>query len=367
MEKKLQIAQHVNLVDEAIVLICNWVNKDNLDEPYERYLEIHQEDHEKYKERFSNIMTMYLDVKEQLTPKKDRIEYYFKARSDDFFTYGMLSIFWDYHNHNNTLPTYEECSSSLAETDRVRFYASLIDFYEFMNTPKEKLQTLTDLIAFLESTSYDKEIKWEALRLFNHQEASYNEVRGILLEVIELLENRYGALIAKLEKEFYDYWIEYQKTKDIIVTIKERLCVTWKDNQAGTIIIPHIFQPFCVSISIDEDNPAKLEVIRIGIMMSNNFVVTGHRMKIEDIVNIGKLLSDKSKVDILERVSKKPCYGKELATELSLTTATISYHVNALLEKSLLKAEVNANKVYYSLNQEKLAAYLEDVKNFFMK
>ena len=367
MEKKLLIAQHANIFDEAIILLYYWVNKDDMEETFQKRADIPELMLKDDAERYELLHSIYMDVKEHFAFRKERIEYLFKAHNTDFSTYATLSILWEYHNFDNRLLSYKERFHSMKEEERVRLFARLIDCEEFASISKEKLSTFADLIAFLDTSSYDKEAKWEAIKIYNNQEAYYNEVVDLLAEVIEHLNTHHAVALARLEKLFYDYWSEYQKKRDIVETLKERLSFSWEDGDAGAVIVPNLFQPFSLSLSIDEEDPSRLEVIRIGIMMNQNFILTGKRIRKEDMINIGKLLSDKSKVDILEYAGKKPCYGKELANELQLSTATISYHVNALLKEGLLKAEVSANKVYYSLNREALASYFEDVKNYFLK
>jgi DNA-binding transcriptional ArsR family regulator len=367
MERKLQILQRANLVDEAFILLYYWVNKDDMEETFKKNIDLLELDIDDYTQRYTILHSIYCDIKEHFSDRRDRIEYFFKARNIDFSTYAALSVLWDFHNYDNDLKTYEEFFGSMEEEKKVRAYAKLIDCEESIAIPQEKLCNLADLITFLERSPYDNEAKWEAIKIYHNQEVYYNEVNTLLSEVVELLRSRHQESIAKLEKAFYDYWSEYQNKKDIVDTIHEKLSISWKASREGTIFLPHLFQPFSLSLSIDEEIPTKPDVIRIGIMMNENFVLTGKRIKKEDIVNIGKLLSDKSKVDILDYVSKKPGYGKELANELQLSTATISYHVNALLKEGLLKAEISTNKVYYTLNQEVLAAYFNDLKNYFLK
>ncbi|MDF2907061.1 MAG: transcriptional regulator, ArsR family [Herbinix sp.] len=367
MEKKLQMLQQANLVDEALILLYYWVNKDDMEETFERNIDLLDYNKEDYTERYQILYSIYSDVKAYFGNRKERIEYFFKDRNGDFSTYATISILWNFHEYNNRLMSFSEVFGAMNEEQKVINYARLIDSEEFINTPKEKLRNFADLIVFLENSSYENEAKWEAIKIYNHQEAYYNEVLGLLTETIEILMNRHEEPIKKLEKAFHEYWTDYQKEKDIIETIQEKLGISWESGSAGTILLPHLFQPFSVSLSIDKDEPSKPDVIRIGIMMNERFVLTRKRIKKEDIVNVGKLLSDKSKVDILEFAGRKPCYGKELANELQLSTATISYHVNSLLKEGLLKAEVSANKVYYSLNRETLTIYFEDVKKYFLK
>ncbi len=364
MKKRLQILQQANLVDEAFILLYYWVNKDDMEEAFQRNAYVPEQDMEQHKERFHILYSIYCDVKEHFAGRRERIEYLFKDRNN-FSTYAALSILWNFNDYNNRLRPYEEVFGGLDEESKVKAYARLIDCDDSISTPDEKLRSQGDLIAFLEGSPYNKETKWEAIKIYHNQEEYYNEVLALLTETIELFKKRHQSSITMLEKTFYDYWSEYQSKKDIIENIQEKLSLAWEASAAGIILLPHLFQPFSVALSVDEDDPSKPDVIRIGVMLNEKFVLTGKRIQKEDIVNIGKLLSDKSKVDILEFASKKPCYGKELAGELQLSTATISYHVNALLKERLLKAEVSANRIYYSLNRETLEACLDDVKNYF--
>lgn len=366
MEKELQILQQADLVNEAYILLYYWINNDDMEESFQRNADLLEQNLEQYRERYHILYAIYCDIKEHFAARRERIEYLFKTRNTDFSTYAALSILWNFHEYDNRLKSYEEVFGRMKEEDKVRAYARLIDCDGSTNTSNEKLKNQADLIAFLEGSSYDKEAKWEAIKIYHNQETYYNEVMALLTETVELFQKRHLSSITTLAKTFYDYWSEYQSKRDIIETIQENLGFTWETGETKTILLPHLFQPFSLALSIDEDDPSKPVVIRIGIMMNEKLVLTNKHIKKEDIVNIGKLLSDKSKVDILEYASKRPCYGKELANELQLSTATISYHVNALLKERLLKAEVSANKVYYSLNRDTLGAYLDNMKNYFL-
>lgn len=367
MERKLQILQRVNLLDEAFVLLYRSINKDDMEEAFERNADNYSNNMEEYNEKYHLIQSIYTDVKSHFSDRRERIEYLFKDRNADFLSYAALSVLWDFNDYDKALKSYDAVIATMEERKKVRFYASLIDLEEYLSIPKEELNNLADLIAFLEKSSLDSEVKWEVVKIFNNQEAFYNEVHSLLAETIELLESRHMTSIQILERTFCDYWMEYQEKKDIIETIKDKLKISWEFHPAGTVVLPYLLQPFSVALSMDAEELSKPNVLRIGIMMNENFtIITDKQIKKEDVVNIGKLLGDRSKVDILELVGQRPCYGKELANELKLSTATISYHVNSLLAEGLLKAEVNSNKVYYSLNREVLAASIEILKKYFL-
>ncbi|WP_353092950.1 winged helix-turn-helix domain-containing protein [Tissierella praeacuta] len=69
-----------------------------------------------------------------------------------------------------------------------------------------------------------------------------------------------------------------------------------------------------------------------------------------------KALSDEKRIEILKMTSKRPWYNKELADYFNLTTATLSYHLNLLLDLEILNFEPSIinNRYYYTTNKENL-------------
>lgn len=80
-----------------------------------------------------------------------------------------------------------------------------------------------------------------------------------------------------------------------------------------------------------------------------------------------KALSDDKRIEILKMTSRRPWYNKELADHFKLTTATLSYHLNLLLDLGILNFEPSIinNRYYYTTNKENLKnlfdAALEDL------
>ena len=82
----------------------------------------------------------------------------------------------------------------------------------------------------------------------------------------------------------------------------------------------------------------------------------------EKALAILKLLSDKSKLEILELTKDEAYYGAQLAEKLGLTTATISHHTSALFDQNLLNIEKVDSKIFFKENKEAietLIRYLE--------
>lgn len=353
-------------MEEAYTLLFQWINNGDIDKIRDKYEDQYKADIDSFNKKFGLITEMFHYVINNVKADKERIEYYFKERNPHYSTLAALALLLDLSSRVDVIPSYEERVKSVTLADRIALFAFNINGEEAANTPKEELSTESGLIAFLESSAFDTDTKWETIKIFSNQEMYYNEAAGILCETIELLNSKYGSVINELSKGFYDYWNSCQDNMNILQTICDKVKVSWKMSEAGSVLAPVIFSPFGISIAMDEVDSKQKDLIRIGVMLDKRFeLVFDRRLKKEDVVEIGKLLSDKSKVDILEFVSKKPCYGKEIANALGLSTATISYHVNALLKSNFLQAEVISNKVYYNIDNEKISAYMEEIKGFF--
>lgn len=74
-----------------------------------------------------------------------------------------------------------------------------------------------------------------------------------------------------------------------------------------------------------------------------------------------KLLSDPKRLEILRMTYMRPMYGKQIADELGLTTATVSHHLDALYKSGLLHMERDRQVKYFSTNNRGLQALMQQV------
>lgn len=79
-----------------------------------------------------------------------------------------------------------------------------------------------------------------------------------------------------------------------------------------------------------------------------------------------KALSDKSKFDILLTLKQAPKYNLELAEQLNLSAATVSHHMQVLLNCELVFIKKYKGKVYYSLSLETIKQISERLNNIFV-
>jgi len=76
-----------------------------------------------------------------------------------------------------------------------------------------------------------------------------------------------------------------------------------------------------------------------------------------------KILGDSTRLKILQLLYMKPMYGKEIATVLNLTTATISHHLEALSRLGLLNMEQVRQLKYFSTNLRGLRSLQQELES----
>lgn len=80
-----------------------------------------------------------------------------------------------------------------------------------------------------------------------------------------------------------------------------------------------------------------------------------------------KLLSDPTRLNILRMIYSNPMFGKEIANELNLTTATVSHHLDALKKEGLIHIERDKNTKYFSTNQRRFNQLLSQLNDYVKK
>jgi DNA-binding transcriptional ArsR family regulator len=73
-----------------------------------------------------------------------------------------------------------------------------------------------------------------------------------------------------------------------------------------------------------------------------------------------KIISDRTRLEILRAITSEPTYGKLLAEKLNLTTATISHHIEVLKSVQLIKEKRIKNIKYFEANSEEIKKIFDE-------
>ncbi|HCJ56765.1 ArsR family transcriptional regulator [Lutispora sp.] len=118
-----------------------------------------------------------------------------------------------------------------------------------------------------------------------------------------------------------------------------------------------IFISYYIDLGFFYTNINNTFFILYGFYMEERF---NQQIMQDKYKNLFKALSDEKRLEIIRLTSKRPWYNKELADYFGLTTATLSYHLNLLLDLGILNFDPSdSNRYYYTTNKENLKALLE--------
>ncbi len=106
---------------------------------------------------------------------------------------------------------------------------------------------------------------------------------------------------------------------------------------------------------------ADREALNIGLLVRYGKTPKAAGYAQENVLGILKLLSDKSKFDLLRKMTGRRCYGLELANEMGLTSGTISKHLSTLFSCGLLNLQRVNNRVYYQTDEIAVLNFLDQL------
>lgn len=360
----ITVTKHLDLVNEAYYILCFMINKDDLDEDLKCKASAYQKSRELYDKKGKYIKKIYNYVRDNLNINREEIEYFFKQRGEEGLYYATLSLCWNPINLSYTLDDYEKLISNQTEREKYKTFIDVIEPNEEVNIAEDVVCNVEALINYLEGTSLESDVCFEIIKIYQNRKKYFDRVRAIMERAIKLLQDCKKE-IAFLENEFYQYWTNKQKEIDITDLLEEQINVQWSHSKKGTIITMAIVNFSTITIALEDSRDTREEVITFGTMLDDDLSITRNKIEKDQILKIGKVLADKSKLEILELVSKKPYFGKEIASELKLSTATISYHMNVLVDIGFVKVEVISGRVYYHLSLDRIHENLDNLKEYF--
>lgn len=290
-------------------------------------------------EKYSTYFKIY--GKSDLSPIMQFIYTYHDFSITDPF--AQLQFFYDVLNRD------ENCF--------IRAYVMQED--EDHNVQKMDKEALLESFQNLEINDGDRWKIWSMHMQFKH-------VLDVIADIMRELMPIYKSHKEAMQKCYAMF--EQDKNKvypqgNMYDNLKSELGISYEEEGKDIIIIPSF--ALCVSISFIDRIEFYTNDIYIlwGTLSSKNIKNKRRIITMEQMCAGLKLLSDKSKFEILCYVANEKAYGAQIAKELKLTTPTISYHMQSLVNVGFISFEKLNNRLYYKAEKEYIAEFLEIVRN----
>jgi len=365
---QLIVSKEINYVEEANYLLFNYVNQISYEKMKEEGRRKLTNISEQYDLRFQHIIKINNYVTEYMRFDKSRLEYYFKEIGNSQISLANYILPLFPIIQYSSLVEYVNAAKSMNNKEVIReFDDKISEYYSIGKSGDEgDVDTFEDMTRAMDKIDISADDKWKIIQAYLDRDKHIDEISYIFSKTIELIKECKNE-VNELEKGFYDYWSNYITTTDFLKELQDFANISWEYNKEGTLIIPILFKPHTITFSINDEADKRIDIIHLGVNLDSNLIFEPTKVDSERLNTALKILSDKSKFQILMYIKDKPAYGFELANALNLSTSTISYHMSGLISERLVKLEKDANKIYYSIDKEKIEGILEDVRILLLK
>lgn len=216
-------------------------------------------------------------------------------------------------------------------------------------TNTNSLDSLEDIIHYLDSCGLQSDAKWKMLRVMQSPKKYISNLIEIINSNVDAYRRAVSEVINPLEKLLNQYSVMEASNGDKKF-YELKATMTQSSVVYPTLIFPVsqiLFEKSCYYGLLSE------RVIKSGKIRQNS----------KDLLLIKlKALSDSSKLGIISSLKVSPKYNLEIAQQLGLTAATMSHHMNVLLNCGLVGVEKKDGKVYYHLEKENLQDLIKELE-----
>lgn len=246
-----------------------------------------------------------------------------------------------------------ESLSSLPDDNRQLFGLTLLRFCSYDTVPFDS-PPLPFVEALRKHVPTDSE-RWNLCYLFDYFDRCADAFTHLLEPVVQALQDKKLLMDRLYTDSLHAFQTRLETAGPCF--IRDIFGITLPDGE------PLLFEPRLMrfrELSYYQTSAGQRLYLGIGCeAFRTNYVKIPEDLLLDAL----KALGDKRRFEIMKLLKERPRYGQELAEQLSLTPATISHHMEILLQGRLLQIEHEGTKIVYSLSGSyirRLAAALLD-------
>lgn len=207
----------------------------------------------------------------------------------------------------------------------------------------------------------DADFKMQMIELYTERYEVWEELRKFLSEA----EGSCKAHFNIIEKQYLEAVNQLERENELEEILQKSDVLTMKFNKV-TKVIPFIFIYNSLTLhEYDEENDSLYCIIGIFTLLfierkKNNTMNDKH------LITDLKAIGDETRLRILRLLTEQKMYNQELAEALNLTSATVSHHMNVLLQSRLISIALDTEKtkkVMYEINKQRLEELGDAIKS----
>lgn len=212
----------------------------------------------------------------------------------------------------------------------------------------------------IERCTLDSESKWWLTVISQNPKEYFSELIDIIIDSIDVFKEAFKVMEKEVEKSIDELKALIEENpKFISDSTGMKIFDKWGNDIYIYLSIIRFNSVSFVSTRNYVFNNERREYMYFGWKFYELLCTSiGNDNEEKVLIDRLKCLSDKSKFNIIKMLKKKSMFGQEIAAALSLTTATVSYHMNALIVAKLVYMEKIDNKIFYSVDKDTMDEFL---------
>lgn len=365
-----EISREIDYISEGVALLQHLGTGERYSDIRESLCNRFDNPFQEGLKKFALLEKIERGAKKLFQKDMEEIRYYFLVTGDgNLGCAGSAAILWEACREAGFGDVYEygKYLEGLSEREYCeRFGKCLYCYHNIENDGREKTEEPIDVISFLMKMDLKDEEKWKLQKIFFGREEHSKKVLMLLKKAAAFLKD-FEEEFLELLHAFFDYWEKALNGRSFAAYAKEMMDIDIGENPLGFYLYPSIMMPNVVVFQSDMEKEGVYRTpdhFRIGILFDYDFdIQTSCKNKengsVDYVTQVLKLISDKSKFEILTYIRDREAYGSELAKHLNLTTATVSHHMNALLSAGLVEIKRMDTRIYYLANKKALREVLD--------
>lgn len=240
------------------------------------------------------------------------------------------------------------------------FLCMTLDNYNLLNLGSgKKAAEGCSLLELMEACTLSDQDKWRLVTFYHDFETYLSRFTAVLSKAIEAFLPFLPSLSVWTDP-FYLHFSESINEKTLYQYMAEKIQIILPETDR-ILIQPSLFG--CNRLQyLASTEPDRCSNMLWGMHFESIFSNRLRQNSSTYLCNNLKLLGDKSKFDILKLLASRRYYSGELAKKLNLSTGTIAYHMQALLNAHFVTVDKRSYRTYYELNREEVCRFLEKVR-----
>ena len=361
-----EIHKEIDLTYEALQVLCMIAeeadNVKNGKKPYQDMLDLSSKygiTSAEQEEYFTPIVEICDFVTREMTSRMNEIVLYFHKTMGNALSFGTVV-----HLHSRLLNRDPALSKDEERHIETLLFLHLIGRED---TAPDKAISIDEMMNQLRKTDFSDDYKWRLADWFSNFDYHKEQVEKLIATTTSLIEPKLHSA-----RHLVEYCVKRLESGDIAI-LSKGLNLPEHENH---IIFPSVIAYREVAAYHAFEAIAQLYgdritvsgcIIYYGVLVDKIYDKRTDTTvaSIDNLFAYLKAMTDMTRLRILKELTVCSMNGREIATKVGLTQATVSHHMNELFLKNFISIEKQGTSVIYSLNNASFGQLIKIIEALF--